>query len=137
VEPVIAGWAAGYAMALASTAALTYLVVTSPRAGWMERVVAREVPGALLAVPLFTGLIVLWTMVGLVLGAVYEVADLGDRRSGLGSPSLLFTLLVLGLAWLPLPPLVALFPRRWWLWALMSVLFAGLFGWLMPHLAGR
>jgi hypothetical protein len=137
VEAVVAGWVAGYVMAVASTIVLTYLVLTMPREGWLNRWVAAEVPGMLLAVPLFTGAVLAWTMAGLILGAVYEVADLDGTRDGLGSPSLGFTLAMLALAWVPLPPLIAASRRRWWLWALLSALFAGLFGWLLPHLAGR
>jgi hypothetical protein len=44
---------------------------------------------------------------------------------------------VLALAWLPLPPLVALARRYAWLWVALTLAFAGLFGWLMPFLAAR
>jgi hypothetical protein len=41
------------------------------------------------------------------------------------------------LALLPLPVLVVLSGRLWWLWLTMALAFAGLFGWLMPLLAER
>ncbi len=134
---LIAGWIAGYLMAMVTTVSLTYLLMAADRRGWLYRFVAPEVPGVLLAVPLFLGSILGWTMVGLIAGAIYEVADFGAARDGLGSPSLPITIGALLIAWLPLPPLVALSRRRWWLWAGSSVLFAGLFGWLLPHLAGK
>jgi hypothetical protein len=44
---------------------------------------------------------------------------------------------MVGLAWVPVPVLVAISRRLWWMWASMALLFAGLFGWMLPHLAGR
>lgn len=137
MDAVIAGWVAGYAMALVSTAALTYLLVDLRNTEFMERVVAREVPGALLAVPISIGMVVGWTMLGLLAGIVFSVGDLGGTRDGLGSPALGFTVAILALAAAPAVVLIVLWPRRWWLWFLLSASFAGAFGWLMPLLAAR
>ncbi len=135
MEAVIAGWLLGYAMAIASTAALTFLVTRQRDASILSRWFSPDVPGALLAVPISIGTTLGWTMIGLVLGSLYEVGDFEGRRDILGSPSGVFTLIILALAWFPLPPLVIFFRRYWWVWLAMSLLFVVLFGWAMPLLA--
>jgi hypothetical protein len=137
VESLIAGWVAGYSMAMASTVALTYLVFRARHSATFERWISSEVPSALLTVPIFLGAVLGWTMVGLILGAVYSLADLGDKPGALGSPSAPFLLGMAALAWLALPPLIMVWRREWRLWCLMSATFLGLFGWLMPLLAAR
>jgi hypothetical protein len=134
---VVAGWFAGYAMAMISTVALVFLAVRFRMSPTFERWFPREVPGALLAVPIFTGAVVGWTVIGVALGAAYDLGGFEDNRGALGSPSLPFTAAVLAVAWLPLPILVLVGRRYWWLWAGMSAAFAGLFGWMMPVLASR
>ena len=54
----------------------------------------------------------------------------------MGSPSLPWLLGMLALAAMPLPFLVLVWRRHWWLFSAMSGAFLGLFGWLMPVLAG-
>jgi hypothetical protein len=137
VEAVIAGWIAGYAMAMASTVALTCLAVQSRDAPLLKRWIDSEVPAALLFVPIFLGTVLAWTMAGLILGALYELGDLGSKPDILGSPSAPFLLLVVALGWLPLPPLIVFWRRHWPIWCGMSAAFIGLFGWLMPLLAER
>jgi hypothetical protein len=44
---------------------------------------------------------------------------------------------MVSLAFMPLPLLMLLWWRRWWLWVGMSGAFVGLFGWVAPVLAGR
>lgn len=134
---LVAGWFVGYIMALLSTIALVVLLSRARTAAWLERWVARDVPGVALAVPVFTGTVVGWTMVGLVLGALFSVLDAGDGPSGPGTASLPFSIGMLGLAWLPVPPLVLLWRRYAWLWCGMAASFAALFGWLLPYLATR
>lgn len=134
MEAVIAGWLAGYAMGVASTIALTILAVRSRAGRFTERWVAQEVPGVLLGVLIFMGASVGWTAIGLVLGSAFEVTNAKSGRDGLGSPSLVWTIIILGLAWVPLPPLVMFSRKFWWLYASMCAIFAGLFGWAMPIL---
>lgn len=137
MEAVVAGWVAGYAMGMLSTVALTFLAVRSRESSLVRRWVDSEVSGALLAVPIFLAAVIVWTMVGLILGAAYEVGNLEARGDFLGSPSWPFLLVVGALAWLPLPPLLLFWRRYWWLWCGMSAAFLGLFGWFMPLVAGR
>ncbi len=137
MEALIAGWLAGYVMAMASTVALTFLAIRTRESSLMNHWVDSEVSTVLLAVPIFMGTVLGWTMAGLVLGAIYDLGDLGSRADVLGSPSGPFLLIIAALAWLPLPPLLIFWRRYWWLWCGMSGAFLGLFGWLMPLLAER
>ncbi|MEX0781321.1 MAG: hypothetical protein WD557_01635 [Dehalococcoidia bacterium] len=133
MEAVIAGTAAGYAMAIASTLALTYLAWRAQGAPWLERMVAQEVNTALLAVPIFMGASLGWTMIGLVAGSAYRLAGLDDG----GWPGTSFYVVVVLAAAFSLMPLLFFWPRYWWMWMAMSAAFVGAFGFLMPALAGR
>lgn len=134
---IIAGWVAGYAMAVITTVALTYLAWRARHSTVLERWVSGEVPAALLAVPVSLGSMLAWTLIGLVIGSVYRVGDLQSQANALGSPSWPFSLAMIIVSLFPLLPLLVLAPRLWWLWALLSASFAGLFGWLMPVLSAR
>jgi hypothetical protein len=138
VDALIAGWVAGYTMAILSTLALTYLAFAW---GGTGRGVRRWWPGdvspLLIAVPASLGTTVAWTMVGLALASFYRVAGLGSGPGFLGAPSAAFLAAVAGLGATPLPILWLLWPRHWWVWCGMSAAFVLLFGWSMPLLAGR
>ena len=137
MEALIAGWIAGYVMAMLTTVSATWLVLRARGSELVERWVARDVPGPLLTIPLFTGAVLGWTMIGLVAGSIYEVAGFYAQPDGLGSPSVSFTLAAVTFALLPVALLSVLRGRLWWLWSAHALAFAALFGWLLPHLAGR
>lgn len=137
MSAVVAGWAAGCAMGIASTAALIFLATRVRDATRIERWIPRDVPGMVLAVPVFTGAAIGWSFLGLLLGSFYEVGGFAGKAGFAGAPSAVFLLIIVALAWLPLPPLL-IFARRYWsLWCGMVLAFIGLFGWLMPLLAAR
>lgn len=137
MSAILAGWMAGYAMAIATTLAVVFLLSKMDRTAWLERWVASEVPVALLGVPVSIGSAVAWTMLGLLIGSLYLLGNFDTKPGALGSPSWPFTLIMAALAFLPLPPLMLFVRRFWWLWLAMSALFVGLFGWMVPLLAAR
>lgn len=137
MNAVIGGWAAGYVMAILSTLALTYLAFQPGPQKFVQKRIDPEVPGLLLAVPISIGTTVIWTMAGLVLASAYVLGGFDDGPGALGAPSWQFALIMAVLALLPIPVLLVLSGRLWWLWLAMSLAFAGLFGWLMPLLAER
>ena len=124
-------------MGIASTVALMFLATRVRDASLVERWVARDVPGVLLAIPLFTMAGLGWSFLGLLLGSFYEVGGFGDKPGFAGAPSGVFVLIIVALAWLPLPPLLMFARRYWWLWFGLAIAFVGLFGWVMPLLADR
>lgn len=134
---VMAGWAAGYAMSLVVTIALTYIAFQVRTTGVFDRFLDPEVPSAMFAVPISIGTLIIWTMIGLMIGSAYELGNLREQPAMLGSPSGPFAVAMVIIAFLPIPPLLVLFRRWWWLWLTQSVSFALLFGWLMPLLAER
>lgn len=137
VSAVIGGWVAGYAMAVLSTIALTYLAMRPGAARFVGRWLAVDVSKTLVAIPIFVGTTLGWTMAGLIFGSAYKVGGFDTKPGALGAPSWVFVLIIVAIAWLPLPILLMLGRRYWWLWCSMSLAFVGLFGWLMPVLAER
>lgn len=134
---IVAGWCAGYFMALLSTAVATYLLIKVDTRPLLARIVDPEVSRPLLVVPYFIGASLAWTALGLVIGSAYRVMDLADGPSGLGAPHLGFALGMCAVGAMPVPILVAVGRRFWWLWASMGATFAAAFGWAMPLLADR
>lgn len=137
VEAVIAGWVAGYSMAILTTIALTLVAVRGNGLAGFRTLIPEGVSPVLVAVPVSIGAFVVWTLAGLGLATFYELADLGDQSDALGSPSAPFLIIAAALAVIPLPLMVLLWRRNWWIWCSMSAAFLGLFGWAMPLLAER
>ena len=137
MEALIAGAIAGYVMAMLTSVAVIYLVFSARDAQLVERWVARDVPGPLLVIPILTGSALAWIFVGLMAAIMYQVADLAAQPDGLGSPSAVFTIIAVIFSVAPALLLGILWPRLWWMWVALAVPCIGLFGWLLPHLAGR
>ena len=70
---LLAGWVSGAAVAFASTAIV--LVVLSRDDGWRARFQRTTVRLPLVGVLIINGMMLAWTLVGLVLGAVYLWTD--------------------------------------------------------------
>jgi hypothetical protein len=133
----MAGWIIGYAMSLLSTFALSYLLAKVNDGAALKRWFGEGASTMLVAIPISIGTFFLWTMIGLVIGSVYELGEMGQQPNLLGSPSGSFLAGVTVVAVMPLPVLILLGRRFWWLWIGMSASFVGLFGWLMPLMAER
>lgn len=134
---VIAGFVCGYAMALLSTAAFTYLLVKTKSPPLVRQLLHEETPIGLAAVPLSMGTALIWNMAGLMIGSAYRVLDAGEMADFLWSPSGPFLAGMAVIAVLPLPFLVLMWPRHWWVYVTMSLAFVGCFGWAMPLLGER
>lgn len=134
MQALVAGLIAGAAVAFASTA---IVLVALARSTWWTRLPARQrVPLPLLGVVFVNGLMLAWTLLGLVLGAGYLRAATVAPGAGLGSPNMRFTVLVAGTILVALA--LAAFVRRrvtWPVWWTAGVAVAA-FGWLLPLLAG-
>jgi hypothetical protein len=135
VGAVVAGWAAGYLMGVATTIAAVYLLVHVDTRRLLDRVIDPNVARPLIGVPVFVGATLAWTMVGLVLGSIYHVGSFAEGRGALGAPSIAFAAGMVVIGILPVPIIAALWLRFWWLWLGMGLLFALTFGWAMPVLA--
>ena len=86
------------------------------------------------------GLIVLayplWTVLGAVIGLLYGVSATQASESGLGSPNLIFTLTIVAVAAAVAVPLALLMRRVVAGLAALALTFAGVFGWMLPYVAG-
>lgn len=137
INAVLGGWMCGYAMAIMSTLALTYLLIQPGFDRFAQRFFGPEMPGVLLAVPISIGTGVIWTMIGLMLASAYVLGGFDELPGALGAPSWQWMMIMVIFSLLPIAPLMVLSSRLWWVWVTMSVSFAGLFGWLMPLAAER
>lgn len=137
MSEVLAGLICGYALALVSTPLVAVaLLGMRSRVRFLSIAVPERTPVVALTVVLLWFTFLLWTAVGMVFGLV--LAGFNDRmpEGGLGSPNLAFTLFVVFWALVAFAPVAMLLrpARRHVLAAAVAV--AGVFGWLMPHLAG-
>lgn len=133
---VFAGFVVGYAFALVFTGVTAVMVIDArSNVPYLAKAIAPNISAVQLAVPISILAFLLWTLVGLMLGALYRAALLNLEGVGLGSPNwpytagvALATALVLAVVWyawrrITLPV------------ALTALAFAVMFGWGMPHLA--
>jgi hypothetical protein len=132
---VFAGFLVGYAIALLLTPiAAIALVRSNDRSGFARRMAPPGTNVIALAVVLHTAAIISFTAIGLVLGMA--LAGIDERRSGggLGSPNVVYTLMVVALtAVLVIPAMAVPAVRRYALAA--GAVFAAAFGWAVPWLA--
>ena len=133
---VFAGFVVGYAFSLLFTAVAAMMVIEArSQVPYLSRAIAPNISALQLAVPISLLAFLAWTLVGLLLGALYRAARINLSGGGLGSPNWPFTLAVLlsTIAFLAVV-LYAWRRLRWWV-VLTAVAFAAMFGWGMPHLA--
>lgn len=133
---VFAGFVVGYAFALVFTGVTAVMVIDArSNVPYLAKAIAPNISAVQLAVPISILAFLLWTLVGLMLGALYRAARLNLEGGGLGSPNWPYTL---GVALATALVLAVV----WYAWrrvtlpvALVAVAFAAMFGWGMPHLA--
>lgn len=134
MKAVVAGWAAGYLMALITTATMAVWVARGGGSRLADRL-GSDAPWIAVALAGSLGAVFAWTIVGLLVAIVYVAGGFG-AEPGLGSPSWPFTVGVCAAALSTAPVLLA-FPRALPVWLAHVAAFVGLFGWALPHLAGR
>lgn len=132
LRALLAGLIAGFAVALASTT-IMLLVLWRDRS-WFQRVPSLSVPLPVVGVIAMNGFILGWTLLGVLLGAALHRIELVRPAGGLGSPNLVFTLVVL-VATVGALGIVS-FVRERLMWPSVAVATAAAlsFGWLLPWL---
>ena len=77
-----------------------------------------------------------WVLIGFVIGVFYGANTSESTGSGIGSPNMAYTLAVVGVGVVVAAPLVVLLRKV--IVGLTAVVFSfiGIFGWLLPFLAG-
>ena len=132
----LAGFVCGYGLALVATPlaaiALLRARVTSP---YLRSVLPEGTSLIAVSVILHTFIFLTFTAIGVLLGLLLAGLDGRNPEGGLGSPNRAFTAFIIATAAIAVVPL-ALFASRQRLPLLGGgLLFAGVFGWLMPYLA--
>ena len=77
---------------------------------------------------------VLWSVIGAIYGLLFIIIDNRNSQNGLGSPNLIFTLLILIL---PISATVlVLYTKRVIFFRVLPIIliFGGIFGWMMPYI---
>jgi len=136
MEEVFAGFISGYIMALIFTGLTALMIVQArSRIPYLVKAIAANISAVALTVPISLIAFLLWTAIGMFLGLLYRYTLEEAPGGGLGSPNLLYTLLVISFAGLTLTAVVAAFRRLPWQVAVMGLSFIALFGWVLPRLA--
>jgi hypothetical protein len=136
MEEVFAGFVSGYIMALIFSGLAALIIVNArSRLPYLAKAIAPNVSAVALAVPVSLIAFLLWTAIGMFLGLLYRYTLEEAPGGGLGSPNLLYTVLVISFAGLTLTAVVAAFRRLPWQVAVMGLSFVALFGWVLPRLA--
>jgi len=136
MEEVFAGFVTGYGMALIFTGLVALMLVEArSRIPFLAKAIAPNISAVALTVPISLFAFLLWTAIGMFLGLLYRYTLEEAPGGGLGSPNLLYTVLIISFGGLTLTALVAAFRRLPWQVAAMGLSFIALFGWVLPRLA--
>ncbi|MEZ4501153.1 MAG: hypothetical protein R3C39_00800 [Dehalococcoidia bacterium] len=132
LQALLAGLIAGAAVAFATTAIALVALSRSP--SWIGRSQNLKVPMPLVGVAFVNGLMLWWTALGLVLGAVLLRFDSDRPGAGLGSPNAWFTAVIVGLVLASMGLAWFVRGRPAWPLTASAVVAALSFGWLLPVL---
>jgi len=136
MEEVFAGFVSGYIMALIFSGLVALLIVGArSRLPYLAKAIAPNISAVALTVPISLIAFLLWTAIGMLVGLLYRYTLEEAPGGGLGSPNLLYTVLVISFAGLSLTAIVTAFRRLPWQVAVMGLSFIALFGWVLPRLA--
>jgi hypothetical protein len=136
MEEVFAGFISGYIMALIFSGLAALMIVQArSRIPYLVKAIAANISAIALTVPISLIAFLLWTAIGMFLGLLYRYTLEEAPGGGLGSPNLLYTLLIISFAGLTLTAIVAAFRRLPWQVAAMGLSFIAIFGWALPRLA--
>lgn len=132
---VLAGFIIGFALSLAvAPIAAIALIRSNERTGLAQRIAPPGTNVIALSVVIHFSAFLVLTAIGMILGML--LAGINGRRpdNGLGSPNAAYTLIVVALtAVLVIPTLAVPSVRRYCVAG--ALVFAVLFGWVMPWLA--
>ena len=136
---VLSGLICGLLMGSVFLGALIYIFLTNR--DLYDRLAKRlpqGIPPTLVMLSLVVGVPPAWAIFGAIAGALYHMAVDASPGAGLGSSNSIFTLAILCLTVLLMLPALFLIIRRkklGWLFFTINLMFAGIFGWLLPLLA--
>ena len=133
IRALVVGFGSGAVCALATTGIA--MVVLARQRFWAGQPEQRRIPLPLLGVAFANGLMLLWTLLGLILGALFLAAEARLPADGIGSENRAFTLGVLAVCAAVLAAGTIVLGRLpWWL-GVSATIAVALFGWGLPNLA--
>jgi len=133
---VFAGFVCGFALSIIATPPFAVWVLKSrDDIPFIRSAVPQGMPLTLLSVPIASFFFLVWTAMGLVFGMVLIAANDAQPQGGLGSPNLLFTVIVLMTAFVLFFPFFAFVRSARRLALFLATAFVVLFGWATPILA--
>jgi hypothetical protein len=136
MEEVFSGFVCGFALSIIATPPFALWVLKSRNdIPFIRSAVPPGMPLTLLSVPIASFFFLIWTALGLVFGMVLIAANDAQPRGGLGSPNLLFTVIVIITAFAVFFPFFAFVRSARRLAIFLAVSFVVLFGWATPILA--
>ena len=133
---VIAGALSGLLMASVTVALgpiMLFNLAKDPSPFFRE--LLRRVPPIYMTMGLVAVSYPAWTAIGAAAGALYGVSSEQAPGGGMGSSNLVFTAAIVVVAIMMAAPLALLLRRVLAGVAAMTIIFVGLFGWLLPFLA--
>jgi len=134
VAEAFAGFVVGFAMSLLVAPAAAVLVLRANRAGLAQRIAPPGTNVVALSMVLHFGAMLVFTGAGMILGIALHGIESRRPDGGLGSPNVVYTLLVVALtAVVALPTAVVPAVRRFTF--AFAIVFAAAFGWGVPWLA--
>jgi hypothetical protein len=135
VGQVFSGFVCGFALAVLFTPLLSIMLLRMrTSSALLERLVPAESSAIGIGVILHGGLLLVWTMAGIILGLILLAMD--DAGAALGSANAPFSLFVLAVALAAAAPAIILLPSMRIAGGAGFVVVVLVFGWLMPYMAG-
>lgn len=132
---VFAGFVVGYALSLlVGPLAAVLIIRANKRAGFAQRIAPPGTSVIALSIVLHVAAILTLTAFGLLLGMLLDGIDSRRSDAGLGSPNVIYTLLVTALTAILVIPSAAIPAIRRYAFA-GALVFVASFGWAMPWLA--
>ena len=136
---VIAGATSGLLMAsvfvsLGALVLMLFFIVKDGPAGVRERIAGAPVMAIMVGVVLMA--YPTWGVIGAVIGVLYGATTTDGSVSGAGSPNLVYSLAIAAVAVAMAVPAALILRRALAGLAAMTLLFVGIFGWLLPFFAG-
>ena len=136
MEEVFSGFVCGFVMSIVATPPFSLWVLRSrDDIPFIRNAVPQGMPLTLLSIPIASFFFLVWTGLGLVFGMLLIAANNAHPQGGLGSPNLLFTVIVLSTAVMVFSPFFLLVRSARRLALFLAITYVALFGWATPILA--
>lgn len=133
---VFAGFVCGFTLSIIATPSFALWVLNArDDIPFIRNAVPKGMSITLLSIPIATFFFLIWTEMGLIFGLLLLAANDANSTSGLGSPNLLYTVIMLISSIIIFLPFFVLVRSACRLALFLAFSYVALFGWAMPILA--